>query len=106
MTVSEGPGAETTPRIPDDRQVRIAPHVSTSELHAELVLLNFESETYFGLDAVGARILAALTAAPSVELAVQALLAEFDVDAQRLRADIDRLVDELLAGGLVELRAA
>lgn len=89
-----------------DKRVRMAPHVSTSEVHGELVLLNFASETYFGLDRVGARIVTVLTAEESVERAVAVLLDEFDVDAHRLRADVDRLVGELVAGGLVELVAA
>lgn len=88
-----------------EQRVRMAPNVSTSELHGELVLLNFASESYYGLDAVGARMVAVLTAEPSVERAVQVLLQEFDVEEARLRADVDKLVAELVAGGLVELGA-
>lgn len=95
-----------TSRISHDQRMVVAEHVSTSELHGELVLLNFASETYFGLDEIGSRMLSMLTDAPSTEAGVQALLGEFEVDEERLRADIATLVDRLLEGGLVELRAA
>lgn len=91
--------------VTGEQRVRMAPNVSTSELHGELVLLNFTSETYYGLDEIGARMIAVLTAEPSVDRAVQVLLGEFDVDAARLRADVDRLLSQLVAGGLVELVA-
>ena len=95
-----------TQPISFEQRLEFAPDVATSDLHGELVLLNFSSETYFGLDEVGARIVTVLTEKPSIERGVQALCEEFDVDEQRLREDVQRLIAELLDGGLVELRAA
>jgi hypothetical protein len=91
--------------VTGEQRVRMAPNVSTSELHGELVLLNFATESYYGLDAIGARMVAVLTAEPSVDRAVEVLLGEYDVDAERLRADVDRLLAKLVAGGLVDLDA-
>lgn len=82
--------------VPDDVLVR--------ELDGESVLLNLESETYYGLDELGTRVWAHLTRAASIEAAYQALLAEYDVDGQRLRRDLEDLVSELVAHGLLELR--
>jgi hypothetical protein len=95
-----------TEPISFEQRLEFAPDVATSDLHGELVLLNFETETYYGLDEVGARIVAVLTEKPSIERGVQTLCAEFDVEEERLREDVRRLIGELLDGGLVELRSA
>lgn len=88
------------------QRLEVPPHVSTSDLHGELVLLNFETETYYGLDAVGARMWAVLEQAPTLEDGVQTLLGEYDVEEERLRGDVQALVGKLVDGGLVGLRDA
>ncbi len=88
------------------QRVGVPEHVATRDLHGELVLLNFDSEIYFGLDEIGSRMWEVLSQAPSIEAGVQALLGEFDVEEERLRADVQRLLGELVGGGLVELRDA
>jgi hypothetical protein len=70
----------------------------------EAVLLQLKTEQYLGLDPVSTRIWQALTAGGTVQAAYDSLLAEFDVDAERLRADLDEFVQELLRFGLVEQR--
>ncbi len=69
----------------------------------DAVLLNLENEQYFGFDAVGASMWAALTTSPTIDDAVQVLLAEFEIDEATLRADIERFVTDLAHRGLVEL---
>lgn len=95
-----------TDPISFEHRLEFAPDVATSDLHGELVLLNFATETYYGLDEVGARIVTVLTEGPSIERGVQTLVDEFDVEEEQLRADVHQLIGELLDGGLVELRAA
>lgn len=89
----------------DARRVSKPEHVVMRELDGEAVLLNLETETYFGLDEVGTRIWDELMASGSVEEALQALEKEFDVEPSRLRRDVDRLVSELTESGLLEPRA-
>lgn len=86
------------------QRVLVPEHVTTRDLHGELVLLNFDSETYFGLDAVGTRIWSVLSESETVEDGVQTLLGEFDVEEERLRRDVSALLEKLIDGGLVELR--
>ena len=86
-----------------DQRLRVPEHVAVRELDGELVLLNYDSEEYFGLDEVGTRILEVLREAPSLERGVEELLAEFEVAPDQLRADVERLVGSLLEGGLVAL---
>jgi hypothetical protein len=87
-----------------DQKVCVPAHVATRDLDGELVVLNFDSETYFGLDAVGARMWEVLSTSPSIEAGVQQLLTEFDVDDARLRTDVAALLGKMVDGGLVELQ--
>jgi hypothetical protein len=73
------------------------------ELRGEAVLLNLGSESYFGLDAVGTRMWMVLTAAASIQAAYEALLDEYDVEAEKLREDLDGLIGKLVEHGLVEI---
>jgi hypothetical protein len=93
-----------TAPIPFDHKVSVPSHVATRDLDGELVVLNFDSETYFGLDAVGARIWEVLCASPTIEAAVGQLLSEFDVDEARLRTDVETLLGRMVDGGLVEVQ--
>ena len=80
--------------------------VLVRELEGEAILLDLETETYFGLDAVGTRIWAELLRKPSVDAACEALLEALDVEPAVLRRDVEGLVAELVEAGLLERRAA
>ena len=81
-------------------------HVAARELDGELVLLNFDSESYFGLDDIGTRILEVLRSSPTIDAGVLALMDEFEVDEPALRGDVTTLLQQLLDGGLVALEPA
>lgn len=74
------------------------------DLAGESVLLNLQTEEYYGLDDVGTRIWQTLTEKDSIQTAIDALLLEYKVEAEQLRQDVDNLIAELLANGLVEVR--
>jgi hypothetical protein len=78
-------------------------HVLVRQVEGESVLLNLESEQYFGLDEVGTGMWAALTRADSIEAAYQALLGEYEVDAEQLRQDLQTLIEKLVEKGLLKL---
>jgi hypothetical protein len=82
-------------KVPDD--------VLISGLQDESVLLNLDSERYFGLDEVGTRMLNVLSTADSIEAAYETLKEEYEVDDEVLRKDLMALVDQLLEQGLVEI---
>jgi hypothetical protein len=86
-------------------RVRIPDDVLISRLQEESVILNLDSERYFGLDDVGTRILSVLTNSDSIEAAYQSLLAEYDVDGLVLREDLLALVENLAQQGIVEVAA-
>lgn len=86
-------------------RVRVPDDVLISHLQEESVILNLDSERYFGLDDVGTRMLAVLTAADSIEAAYESLVEEYKVDRQVLREDLVALVESLLKQGIVKVSA-
>ena len=84
-------------------RVKVPDEVLISNLQDESVLLNLESERYFGLDPVGTRILSVLTTSDSIEAAYNTLVQEYDVDGQVLRQDLLALVENLVEQGLVQV---
>ena len=69
----------------------------------ESVLLNLASESYFGLDAVGTRVWQLLGEDDRLQRAYERLLEEYDVDPERLRADLVAVVGKMADAGLVRL---
>ena len=78
-----------------------SPNVLVQELDGESVLLNLESERYFGLDDVGTRLWQHLLEHRRLDRICQELHKEYDVDERCLRADVIRLVQELIDAGIV-----
>ena len=84
-------------------RVKIPDDVLISKLQEESVILNLDSERYYGLDDVGTRILSVLTTSDSIEAAYQTLINEYNVDARALRQDLLELVENLLTHGLLQI---
>ncbi len=79
------------------------PHVLMRQIEGECVLLNIDNERYFGLNEVGTRMWTTLTSAQSIQAAYEALLHEYQVDAEQLQQDLQSLVEELAKNGLIEV---
>lgn len=84
-------------------RVNIPDDVLISNLQDESVILNLDSERYYGLDSVGTRILSVLATSDSIEVAYNTLVQEYDVDGQVLRQDLLALVEDLVDKGLVQV---
>ena len=84
-------------------QVRHSAKVLTQEVGGEVVLLDLDSELYFGLDPVGSRIWALLADTRSLEHVHATLCREFDGDTARIKDDLLALIQQLAEAGLVEL---
>lgn len=80
---------------------RVAESVVFRELDGEAVILNLDTGTYFGLDDVGTCIWQRLDRRESVDAVVAALVAEYDVAPETARADVDRLIAQLIDKGLL-----
>ena len=81
--------------VPDD--------VLISQLQEESVILNLDSERYYGLDDVGTRMLSALSTSSTIEAAYELLREEYDVDDEVLRRDLLSLIEKLVNQGLVKI---
>jgi hypothetical protein len=92
--------------IPFSARVTVPEVVLFRECAGEAVILNLQTESYLGLDAVGARMWTLVTAGPTIAAAFVALLAEYDVAPDILREDLQRLLGEMLEHGLIELNDA
>ena len=82
----------------------IPEHVLTRVLDGELVMLNLDSERYFGLDETGTRFWQVLNAHNNLDDVKAQLLDEFDVAPEQMDTDLRELVAELAAHGLLALR--
>lgn len=79
-----------------------SPTVVVCDVDGGAVLLSTETETYYGLNSVGAKIWALLPAHESIESLCQALQQEYpEVDIATLVTDASELLDDLKKGGLV-----
>ena len=89
----------------DDRLVQPA-YVLVRFLDKESVLLNIDTERYFGLDETGTRMWQLVTAAPKIQVAYQQLLDEYDVTPELLRENLTDLLNRLVENGLLQIADA
>lgn len=78
-----------------------AKNVISQEIDGETVLLDMDGENYFGLNTVGTRICQLLQEPRSSEEIYAVLILEYDVEEERLKADIAEIVEQLLTNGLI-----
>lgn len=84
-------------------RVTIPNRVLMRDVAGEAVLLNLNNEHYYGLDEVGARFLTVLVSSASIQAAIDALLAEYDIDRVTLERDMLDLLGKLAEQGLIEI---
>jgi len=86
------------------QQVKFSDSVFAQEVDGEMVLLDMNSENYFGLDEVGTSIWQAIEAEDGMlERVLGVLLDEYDVAEDILRQDLLAFVEKLTQSGLVEV---
>jgi hypothetical protein len=87
-----------------NQRFRAARQVHARRFHDETVVLDLSRGDYFALDEVGAAIWERLNEGLALSEVVEHLLSRYDGDAQTVRDDVQRLVEELVAAGLLERR--
>jgi len=87
-------------------RVIVPQHVLVRFMDRESVLLNLETERYFGLDETGTRMWQLVTAAPNVETALLQLQEEYDAQAELLQSNLTELLGRLVENGLLSLQPA
>lgn len=78
-----------------------SPGVVFKRLDQRMVLLRLATNQVFELNDTGARIWEMLDAGAGEDEILERLTAEFDVTADRMRQDMDTLLKELKAQGLI-----
>lgn len=81
--------------------ITVSQDVIFKEIDGESILLDLQSERYFGLNGVGTRMWHLLTESSDTETILTQLLVEFDVDETTLRQDVIHWIAELVKAGLV-----
>jgi hypothetical protein len=86
-----------------NQTITLSPDVISQEVSGETVLLDLESENYFGLDEVGTRIWQLVKETNDLKAIYDTLLTEYDVKEERLQQDLDTLLSEISGLGLITL---
>jgi len=84
-------------------RVKIMPDVLSQNVSGETVLLDLNSENYFGLDEVGTRIWQLLQEDGSLQSVLERMLEEYDVAEGQFGSDIEQLITKLNEAGLIEI---
>lgn len=83
------------------KHIHIPDDVMVSQVDDEIVLLNLESEQYFALDDIGARIWELLSEYGNTDIVIDQITLEYDVEAEDFRNDLANLLADLQRAGLV-----
>ena len=94
-------GSESSEVPALDTYVRVPEHVLMRSLGDEMVMLNLEAESYYGLNEVGARMMQLAENGATLERITEQLVSEFDVGRDELASDVKAVAVELMAAGLL-----
>jgi hypothetical protein len=89
-----------------DISIRVSPDVLFQEVQGEIVLLHLGNESYFGLNAIGARIWLWLSDGMSPREIQAKILQEYQVESESVTQDLLRLIDDLIRADLVTVAAS
>jgi hypothetical protein len=76
----------------------------SSDLAGEVAILHLKDGTYYGLDAVGARIWSLIQKSRTVQEIRDILVSEYEVEPDRCESDLIALLQRLANEELIEVR--
>ena len=84
------------------KSIQIPDDILFQELsNGEIVFLNLDNESYYGLDNTGSIFWNELTSNNNIKTAYDNLLKQFDVTPQKLKKDLNTLLKDLKNNGIV-----
>ena len=86
-----------------NQKVTFAETVFAQEVDGEMVLLDMESENYFGLDEVGTAIWQAMQEKDTLKEVLNVLLEQYEVEEEMLENDLSDFIGKLVESGLVKV---
>jgi hypothetical protein len=84
-------------------KIEISEDVVWREFGGEVLMLDLASQHYFGLTGSGSEMWQLIAQHGSSDSVIDHLLEKYDVDPANLRADFEKLVDELAAKGMLRV---
>ena len=87
-----------------NQSISLSPDVISQEVSGETVLLDLQTENYFGLDEVGTRIWQLIKETDDLKAIFNTLLDEYEVSEDRLQNDMGVLLGEISELGLIRLQ--
>jgi hypothetical protein len=82
--------------------VKLGEDVLYQPVEDELVLLSMKTQEYYGLDSMGARMWHLLVEHGDIEVVADRICEEFDADRGQVVRDIESMVQDLCAAGLLK----
>jgi hypothetical protein len=89
--------------FPADATAVVSAGQLSTELGGEVVILGLQDSVYYGLSQVGTRIWQLLQTPHTLDQIVSVLVAEYDVTRERADADLQSLLADLHARGLIAI---
>ena len=86
-----------------NQKITFSDTVFAQEVDGEMVLLDMNSENYFGLDEVGTAIWQAMQECGSLDEVYQVLLEQYEVEPEVLQKDLLDFAQKLSDSGLVDI---
>lgn len=87
------------------KKIKISENVLFQEIDNEYILLNMKTELYFGLNDIGARVWQIISQEGTTDTLIEKIMAEYEVSADVLKADISELLNELSKEQLISIEA-
>ncbi len=84
-----------------DQKITFADTIFAQEIDGEMVLLDMNSENYFGLDAIGTAIWQAIQEKETLQEVYDTILEQYDVEPTILEKDLFVFVTKLEESGLI-----
>lgn len=81
---------------------KIPDNVLFQEVDGEAVLLSLDEGCYYGLDELGTRIWKLIHQDLDHDQVVAAMVAEYEVETEQARSDLDAFLSDLRESGLIE----
>ncbi len=85
--------------------VMASPHQVSCPLGDESAILNMKNSVYYGMNPVGTTVWGLLKQPKTVAEIRDAILGEYEVEADRCERDLFSLLEQLRSEGLIEVRS-
>ena len=92
--------------LPLDRiRLMVPDNVITRAVDSTTVVLDVDTGRSFTLDAIGSRVWTLLVSLPTAQIAFDTLLAEFAGEPSQVRADLEKIIDQLTTNRLLSVQS-